>query len=212
MSNFNVDNVSIELSPQKVRFSRGDLADNIIKAQKAAILYEPADEETQLVIGYIKYGVIDLSLLYAEGESLAEVCDSANSSYHALERELFRANGEFKAKVPQALGDEADAWGGLLYVEGLFLEPEYRGHQLGLAALYALIRYGSLGCQNIFLHAQPFWNDQVAALAPKQYAKICKKLRDHYASIGFTRIGSSDCLGLNLLYKLPEFPRQPAKA
>lgn len=203
--------IHLEFQPVRIEFQRHEPNTNILREQTVKIMADVGDQEVAAAEeGYVHIGemqvcVVDLGLAINEGESLFEVCDAHSGEMHWFQQALFDRRDEFKQSVRNAIGDDAMAFSGVMYVKMLHISPEFRGNKLGLAALYALMRYGCMGCATVMLQATPLLPAN-GALTPAETVRARAKLRKHYEQLGFCRIGRTDYMGVNLQYQLPEFP------
>jgi GNAT superfamily N-acetyltransferase len=156
-------------------------------------------------IGRMEVVILDFETLSNERVSLFDACDAHSKPLNDWALAIFDENEHLIQDVSDAI--ELDIVGsGTAYVDTLFIEPAYRGSRLGLAALHAFVRYGCLGCSSVFLKAHPLVKEGVAHPGELEHDKGRAKLRELYSSIGFTRIGTSGYMGLNLEYIAPDFP------
>ena len=189
---------------QRLPVRRLEPEDNIVQRKEIGIELHVHGDPVE--IGRMELAVVDFSVLQAENESLFAVCDSYSQPLLDWAMAVFSKRENFKPAAAQAL--EVDMIGtATAYVDTLFIEPAYRGSKLGLAALHALLRYGCLGCGTVFLKAYPFVGEGVPCPAGAELNKGRLKLRELYAALGFTRIGKTDYMGINLDYALPDFPQ-----
>lgn len=203
MTKYSPEDLSLVSEPQTLVFSRADPADNIVRPQTFSIRLHT--EEGDVEIGQLKLSTLDIGKLREECESIQNVCDSASEELVQWASAVYDHREQFKAVVWNAI--ELDhAFTGTVYLETLFIEPAYRGSNLGLAALYAFVRYGCLGCDSVFLKAYPFVKQDAPRPSASEHKKGRARLRKHYASIGFARIGKTDYMGLNLQRDIPQFP------
>jgi len=201
LSHISADDLSLHVTTPPIFAQRVGPADNIVREFTYAILAYDTEKDGYVKIGEMEVGVVDLGLAWNERQSLAEACESHSDQYHEMESALFTRQGSFKQVVRKALGDSLFDTEGLMYIETLFIDPAHRGKKLGRAALYALMRYGTMGCGSIFLKAHPFTED--TSRSEKKRERDCAALRNYYEGLGFARVSNTNFMGICLNYDLP---------
>lgn len=214
--------LDITLCAQRVSLLGGDPHDGVllpfngelklclesIPDELAAAHEAERDEEGCITVGTVEATIIDQGAMLNRGADPFDVFESYSQDMHELYCDLFKGDtGSFKPAV-EALTDGMFV-SRLLYVESLFVRPEFRGHQLGLAAVYALMHSAAANCDMAALYASPFWQDgEGRTLEPKEVRKGQAALAKMYESIGFQKVRGAKALMLaNLQYIQQPFPR-----
>jgi hypothetical protein len=118
-------------------------------------------------------GVISADLLLKRRKGLYRVCDDRSAALINVARSIINDDGSLRAIMKQAIGDEnrarAAAVGGLLHLDEVHILQRYRGRDLGLELIFALLRY--LGDR---------WSLMVTTVAPwdhQDQQRECRKER-----------------------------------
>ena len=89
-------------------------------------------------------GVISADLLLKRRKGLYRVCDDRSQALIDVARCIINDDGSLRAGMKQAIGDEhrarAAAVGGLLHLDEVHILQRYRGRDLGLELIFALLR------------------------------------------------------------------------
>ncbi|WP_266170747.1 hypothetical protein [Dyella subtropica] len=124
--------------------------------------------------------------------------------YHVLLSR--REAGAFSAAVNRILGTDEVFNQNLLIIDRVDILPRYRGHDYGLQAMHLMLTHLSLGCRLAAIKPYPLqlevpgamgvdrsWHQRLQlerfTLTPSQ---AMRKLRSHYACLGFAPVPSTD--------------------
>ena len=92
-----------------------------------------------------RVGVISADLLLKRRTGLYRVCDDRSQELIDLARCIINDDGSLRSGMKAAIGDEtcarAAAVGGLLHLDEVHILRRYRGRDLGLELIFALLRY-----------------------------------------------------------------------
>lgn len=177
---------------------------------------ELADGGEEPVAGKFGLYYIDAVGSMSEGISLEDVMDHSEvtSRYHALLFDL--ATGELKPSVLKALEYEVLELN-VLILDRLELLPKYRGMGLGLKLLCELMRRFSPGAGLVAINPFPLQFERARSGTdedpwaramrlheiPGRQPAATKKLREHYARLGFKRLGSTPYMVRSTAFPLP---------
>lgn len=213
--------LDIDLAPQRVSLMTGDPCDGIllpfdgalklnlefVPEELAAAHEADADNEGCITVGEIGATVCDLGAMLNRGEHPSDVFDSHSQSKHEFYCDIFKgSSSDFKASVEAIT--EGSFVSRLLYIEALRIRPEFRGYQLGLAAVYGLMHSAAANATAAALYATPFVQDDEGnrrdSRAISQGAAALAKM---YESIGFKKVrGATNLMMVNLEYRQQPFP------
>lgn len=211
----------IDLCAQRVSLLDGDPYDGILlpfdgdlklstdflPEALAAAHDADVDEHGYLTVGQIGATVFDHGAMLNRGEHPFDVFDSHSQGMHEFYCDIFKGSTDaFKDSVEEIT--EHGYVSRLLYVDALTVRPEFRGHQLGLAAVYGLMHSAVANCNTAALYATPFIeDDQGNRRDAKALQKGQKVLAKMYESIGFKKVrGVKNLMMVNLEYRKQPFP------
>jgi GNAT superfamily N-acetyltransferase len=96
----------------------------------------------------------------------------------------------------------------ILLVTRIEIKPEYRGHNVGLVAMRALIDMFGKGCGLVVCQPFPlqYGGNTPVAHDDKEYQKALEKLRKYWSRVGFKRVPKTDLYALAPHFRLPALP------
>lgn len=150
------------------------------------------DEETEQ--GFIKCHYIEGDKIIRNGILLMDAFDSINDSLCGIGEHIL--TDVDSNELNEEIFNEEWMSRNFLYIDELYITPEYRGKNLGLIAIETTIRRFGEKCTAVILHACPLTIEPQRI--PEEEAK--SKLKKHYATLGFEQIGDTDYMLKNLCY------------
>lgn len=136
--------------------------------------------------------------------------DGATWPYHAL---LSRqAAGSFTPAVNRALNIDDVFNQNLLIIDRVEILPRYRGHDYGLQAMHLMLGHLALGCRLAAIKPYPLqfegdnplgeprtWRRRLQLeKLPTHQATATRRLRQHYARLGFVQVKGTPLMVLDL--------------
>jgi len=144
---------------------------------------DPDDDEAErTVIGFANAWVLT--------PCIPGFVDDCDSLYQDTNDVGFFLTQEEKRKDPHPALEYAAR---VLYISAIKLDPEFRGKDRGLSTLREIITTIGYGCEACMIIPGP-----MGKVAEGDRETITKKLRDHYARTGFSRIRDTEYMVLNL--------------
>ena len=140
-------------------------------------------------------GVISADLLLKRRKGLYRVCDDRSQALIDVARCIINDDGSLRAGMKQAIGDEhrarAAAVGGLLHLDEVHILQRYRGRDLGLELIFALLRY--LGCRwSLMVTTVAPWDhqDQQGERRKERSDAERTRLYRYFARVGFIQLNT----------------------
>ena len=138
--------------------------------------------------------------VHARGLSLLDVCDSHSAElldyYETFLDEEEGFLEDLNLEMP---------YGDLLIIHKIEVNPQFRGHQLGLLALLRTIKTFGEGCAMVAIKPFPLqFENKVTDKNQSKFEAAQKKLRRYWAKLGFVRFEETDQYYLDLAYQLPK--------
>ena len=212
MNPFAADDINLRIHAFDLSHDRNNPDSGIIQQYSADILgyvSELGDEDAgsslelnedgYAILGKLRFGIVDVGQACNEHESIYEACDALSQDYYELHHELFTQQNALRQRVINLVDWPLEP--GIIYIESLYLDPRYRGSQLGLAAVNTVLKRFGRGCSLAVLIAAPFRTDtQHKDPSPAAQAKAHKRLRHYYQQLGFKRLGTGNYMVRNLDY------------
>jgi len=183
-----VENLLFTASCQHFLVPR-DPSEFVVEIEVRIDRYDGNQEQT-LQIGGASLFVIDERRVLDYGESLLEVMDAHSQELTDVYSAFFDAEGDYREEF-----EEQDFLGrSLLYIDFLYLHPEYRGHRIGQLAMLGLIESFGAGADVVVTEPDPLYfreeerNLKLQLLRPsteEAWASVKRKLCDYWKPLGF---------------------------
>lgn len=158
------------------------------------------DEDEDIPAGKILGVRLAVGDVLARGLSLLDVCDSHSAElldyYETFLDEEEGFLEDLNLEMP---------YGDLLIIHKIEVNPQFRGHQLGLLALLRTIKTFGEGCAMVAIKPFPLqFENKVTDKNQSKFEAAQKKLRRYWAKLGFVRFEETDQYYLDLAYQLPK--------
>ncbi|GBG14386.1 uncharacterized protein NMK_1985 [Novimethylophilus kurashikiensis] len=205
------ENLVLEISQSSLtRFKAREPDENIVTDYLAKICIYDDETEDFVDVGVLDYFVIDTALAHDNRVWLGDALDAHSDTLADLFGTIYDEQTELKQVLMDAVGDDLlTGFGGILYLNRVELQPAYRGRDIGLQAIYTLLKNKALGCELALLQAAPIQDGKAAPVSDAERKKISTKLRRHYKRLNFVSIGRTGYMGASLNYHLPAFWMEP---
>ncbi len=146
-----VENLLLTASCQHFLLPR-DPSEFVVEIDVRIDRYDGNQEQT-VQIGGASLFLIDEQRVLDYGESLLEVMDAHSQELTDVYSALFDAEGDYWEEF-----EEQDFLGrSLLYIDFLYLHPEYRGHRIGQLAMLGLIESFGAGADIVVTEPDPLY-------------------------------------------------------
>jgi GNAT superfamily N-acetyltransferase len=173
------------------------------------------DGDVTEIIGTFSATVVNAEASLLERNSLFYLYDNVTSIFEYY-LTLFDPEDElFKASVEKAVDDFCILSRNLLIIDSLVVNPEHRGHGVGLVALRALMERLGIGVSVVAMKVSPLqfddrWRIDVptrTSLGLDQFnltqSRATSKLRKHFSRLGFKLVPGNDIMVRSLEVPLP---------
>lgn len=140
-------------------------------------------------------GVISADLLLKRRKGLYRVCDDRSQALIDVARCIINDDGSLRAGMKQAIGDEhrarAAAVGGLLHLDEVHILQRYRGRDLGLELIFALLHYLG-GRWSLMVTTVAPWDhqDQQGERRKERSDAERTRLYRYFARVGFIQLNT----------------------
>lgn len=155
-------------------------------------------ENEEVEAGTITVSLIDTEKAYKFGHSISSLIEE-EAQLHGINEALFTTYGSYRKRVRKIVGNITNR--NVLLIKRIEILPEFRGSNFGLLAMFNAIARLGKDCGLIAINAFPFQfdygeegqicvNDKQSYIGLEtDYKKACKKLKAHYAKLGFNDTG-----------------------
>ncbi|MBK3779919.1 hypothetical protein G3A43_06600 [Paraburkholderia aspalathi] len=166
---------------------------NLVQSHRGTIIIKD-DIGQPVKVGEMSFDMVDMNAIGKTEAHPLEIFDEIDADTFEMGMALFDPNTYGIRRSVRELGVELvnDYF---LHLRELFIEPEWRGRKLGMAAMHIVLKRFSRGCDFAVLCASPIRVDVVSEAARKKQQKA---LRSLYEQAGFTRLGKSLWMVLDL--------------
>lgn len=170
--------------------------------------------ESSRKIGHARVLVAEIERAREHGYGMLEFFDVSSSSwpYHVLFSQ--REAGSFTPAVNRALGIDEVYSQNLLIIDRIEVLPRYRGKHYGLQAMHLILEHLSMGCRLAAIKPYPLqfeganplgessaWRTKLQLESfPRHQASATRRLREHYARLGFVLVKGTPLMVLDLDY------------
>ena len=181
--------------------------DEYILTIDGAILWEPEDAASPVIVGETKAVVIQAGRACNDSVSLCDVCDC--HSQEALDAYTLLYDEE---TLKEAVSE--GGWHDALILSRALVLPEHRGNRLGQLALLRQIedfgnQVGVAACKPFPLQHEAHREGREDPYKLADFARDgdhgMKRLRRYWGELGFEQIGTSDWFSMDLAYERPTF-------
>jgi GNAT superfamily N-acetyltransferase len=156
---------------------------------KIWIYLEDTDEDVEA--GEITVQYLDVWRAKAAGLSIWDLFDATSHIGNATYQAVWDAEAQgYKPGITDALSGY-----NLLIIHTMQIKPEFRGHNLGLAAVDTTINRFGHDCALIIVKPYPI---NAYDLTGDQIEQGVKSLSAYYARLGFVKVPDSDLMALDL--------------
>jgi hypothetical protein len=173
----------------------------------------PEVSEKEILLGKVKFYVIQIGKALNNREGLAYICDAYQQTLDAGSAVLDFATGDFRPHVEKMFPDSISV-DDLLLLDRLTIYPIGRGQSLGLAVLHQVIEDWARGCSLVVIKPYPLqfvasdkrsddWNQLALDAFPSEKKTAFGALRNYYQRLGFRRVGRSDFYARSTAEPLP---------
>lgn len=175
---------------------------------------EVSEDDSDIDIGTVEVFYIDIDSALDAGVSAFELYDLFQETIGCFEELYDIKTQNVKKTIFKALEWCEPVHSNVLYINSIQIKPKYRGHNIGLAAIYRTIQQVARGCGLVILKAYPLqFIDPNLSEEPMPVEGIDKfskdekvatqKLIDYYSRLGFKSVPKTDYMLLNLEYNGP---------
>lgn len=204
------------LEYQQKLYVESDEPDQYLR-QIDGLVYELDEADGKTHIGEFRIFLIDVESAVTDGEHVFSIFDSRQETvdYYSL---LGSSTLEFKDCVLNALPG-GERWSpNMLILDRLTLLPAYRGKGIGLRVLRNLFKQFRMGCGIVVMRPYPLQFEGGAVqkkiksnefqrlrldLYDKNFHRALKRLRTHYALLGFKKVAGMPYMVADPLLPIP---------
>jgi len=174
------------------------------------------DTEMDIRIGDFAIVYVDLDGAYTEGVHAFDVFDTEQATIEYYEDLYVDDAGSIRDSVVELANTDGLFWTtNVLIIERLILQPQFRGQDLGLAAMRGLILCARGGASLVLIKPYPLQFEggydpkaeefvrQGYASLPKDHRSATATLCRHYARLGFKRVPKTPFMVRDAQLKLP---------
>jgi GNAT superfamily N-acetyltransferase len=183
-----VENLLLTASCQHFLVPR-DPSEFVVEIEVSIDRYDGNQEQT-VQMGGASLFLIDEQRVLDYGESLLEVMDAHSQELTDVYSALFDTEGDYREEF-----EEQDFLGrSLLYIDFLYLHPEYRGHRIGQLVMLGLIESFGAGADIVVTEHDPLYfheeerNLKLELQKPateELWTSVKRKLCDYWKPLGF---------------------------
>jgi hypothetical protein len=149
------------------------------------------DTDEDVEAGEIVVQYLDVFRAKSAGLSIWDLFDATSHTGNATYQAVWDADSnDYKAEVTDALSGY-----NVLIIDTMQIKPEFRGHNLGLAAVDTTINRFGHDCALVIIKPYPI---NAYDLTGDQIEQGAKSLSAYYARLGLVKIPNSDLMALDL--------------
>lgn len=165
--------------------------DDCVTEIRGKIWIYPEDTDEDVEAGEITVQYLDVWRAKAAGLSIWDLFDTTSRTGNAAYPAVWDAEAqEYKPEITDALSGY-----NVLIIDTVQIKPEFRGRNLGLAAIDTTVNRFGHDCALVIIKPYPI---NAYDLTGDQIEQGAKSLSAYYARLGFVKIPNSDLMALDL--------------